>query len=56
MTDDWEPAEWWRVVDLEGEIWAETSDKEDAIARMRPGDTLEQQFKKVYQEWRTVAV
>jgi len=52
---DWEPVEWWRVVDLEGEIWAETSDKEDAMAKMRPGDTLEQQFKKVYHEWRTVA-
>lgn len=52
---DWEPTELWRVVDIDGELWAETSDKEDAINRMRPGDTLEQRFQCVYTEWRTVA-
>lgn len=52
--DEWEPTGRWRVVDQYGEIWAETGDKEDAMERMRPGDTLEQQYQKVYHEWRTV--
>lgn len=55
MNDDWEPTRWWRVIDLQGEIWAETSDREEALNAMRPGDTLERQYQKVYHEWRTVA-
>lgn len=37
----WNPSRWWRVIDSEGHLWAETSDEAEARARMRPGDILQ---------------
>lgn len=36
----WEPTRWYRVLSPDGTLWAETSDRAEAVSRMRPGDTL----------------
>ncbi|UHJ58627.1 hypothetical protein LT337_32790 (plasmid) [Mycolicibacterium fortuitum] len=50
--DGWEPGRWWRVVTPDGQLWCETSDEDDARARVRPGDTLERLWRCVEEEWR----
>jgi hypothetical protein len=50
-----DPGRLWRVIDPDGETWAETSSERDARSRMRPGDALVRQY--VYEartEWRDV--
>lgn len=37
---EWKSARWFRVTGPDKVLWAETSDKKEAISRMRPGDSL----------------
>ena len=51
----WQPSRWWRVLDQSPEgIWCETSDEDEARAKMRPGDVLQRLFRKEETEWRDV--
>lgn len=54
MADEFEPTKWWRVIDPHGVLWCETSDKDEAIASMRPDDRLQRRYIKIEYEWRTV--
>ena len=51
-SDGWEPGRWWRVTGPDGQLWCETSDEDEARARVRPGDTLERLWRCVEEEWR----
>lgn len=53
MSDtEWTPGRWWRVLDPQGHVWAESSDEAEVRASMRPGDRLERAEKRT--EWRWV--
>jgi hypothetical protein len=52
----WEPGRWWRVVAPDGSVWSETSDKNEAIEDMRPGDQLQNLWQRSEQEWRETTV
>lgn len=47
---DWEPGCWYTVLDPDGKLWLETSNRQEAVDRMRPGDTLYRQWKRVCTE------
>lgn len=52
----WEPGRWWRVLAPDGSVWCETSDEQEAVAALRPGDRLMLQWRRVETEWRPVPV
>lgn len=45
------PAEWWRVM-RDGALWCETSDEQEAMASMRPGDRMQRLWIVTFSEWR----
>lgn len=47
---DWEPGVWYTVLDPDGGLWCETSDRQDAVNRTRSGDTMYRQWKRVCTE------
>jgi hypothetical protein len=49
------PGRWWRVLGMDGDLWCETSDEDEARECMRPGDTLHRLFVELIEEWREVA-
>ena len=51
---EWKPDGWWKVLGTDGKLWCETSSKDEAVSRMRPGDVLYQHFQQVNQQWRPV--
>jgi hypothetical protein len=55
-TLDWKPGRWWRVVAPDDGVRCETSDLDEAIASMRPGDLLQNLWQRREQEWREVDV
>jgi transposase-like protein len=52
----WEPTKWWRVLTPTGHLWCETSDEDEAIESMRPGDQLQNLWTRNLQEWRPMTV
>lgn len=54
---EWEPTRWWRVVDAEGELMAESSDEGEcrAVAAETPGAEVHHLYQRVQTEnwWRT---
>ncbi len=53
--DDWEPGRWWRVLDGDGELWAETSSETEArnaIKSAPGGGTLQNLWVRNESEWR----
>jgi len=51
---DWEPGRWWIVIAPDGSHWCETSDEQEAIESMRPGDRLWRQFVYRDEEFREI--
>jgi hypothetical protein len=50
-----EPGRWWRVIaGVDGGLWCETSDEDEAREAMRPGDRLERLYEARLTEWREV--
>lgn len=49
--DGWEPWPWWRVIGPDGALWAETSDRGEARAAMRPGDRLQRLWRRTEYVW-----
>lgn len=56
MTDNlpWVPTSWWRVLDKDGELWAETSNEREArwMIEVHPAYTLERLYSATVREWR----
>jgi hypothetical protein len=48
------PGRWWRVLDPNGNLWAETSNEAEARARVRAGDKLQRNYSRIDAEWRDV--
>jgi hypothetical protein len=48
------PGRWWRVVAPDGSLWCETSDEDEAREVLRPGDTLQREYRLEVTEWRNV--
>jgi hypothetical protein len=48
----WYQTRWWRVIDPDGELWGESSDGDEMLEAMRPGDTLQQLWAREDKEWR----
>jgi hypothetical protein len=40
----WEPGRWFCVLGPDGDPWCATSDRDEAVRSMRPGDRLYQQW------------
>lgn len=49
---DWYQTSWWRVIDPDGKLWGESSDSEEMLEAMRPGDTLQSLWAREDKEWR----
>jgi hypothetical protein len=45
-------ARWWRIVARDGSLWCETSDRQEALDRMRPEDTPQRLYTYTLEEWR----
>lgn len=56
QSGDWYENRWWRVVGPDGSLWCETSDKQEAIDSMRPGDKLFHLWAREEKQWREVEV
>jgi len=54
LDEGYEPGRWWKVVAPDGSLWCGTSDEKEARARMRPGDELWRQWRRIQEEWRLV--
>ena len=37
----WERTRWWRAIDRNGQLWAESSDEQEIRAHARPGDRVQ---------------
>jgi hypothetical protein len=53
-TTKWQEGRWWRVLAPDGSLWCETGDEEEARAAVRPGDSLQHQWRREESEWRQV--
>lgn len=49
---DWAPGRWYQVIAPDGALWVETSDREEAISAVRPGDTIRRIWVRTESEWR----
>lgn len=50
------PGRWWRVMGPDRSLWCETSVEQEARDRMRPGDTLEREYRAELVMWRAVPI
>jgi hypothetical protein len=50
----WYLTRWWRVIAPDGSLWAESSDSQEMLEAMRPGDRLQQLWAREDKEWRDV--
>jgi hypothetical protein len=49
----WKPSRWYRVIDFEGVLWMETSDREEAIEEAKvKGFTVYRMWVREQIEWR----
>lgn len=51
-TLDWQPTRWWRAIDPDGRLWAESSNEAEIRARARPNDTVQRLWERVDRVWR----
>lgn len=50
----WETGNFWRVIDSDGNLRAESSDEDEVRERMRAGDRLEREFHRSEAKWELV--
>lgn len=56
---NWTPTSWWRAIDADGSLLAETTDPDDLEALGlvgKPGVTIQRLYEKKLTEWRGEAV
>lgn len=56
MDADWAPSRWWRVADLDGRVWCETSNEREAHAKFQTcpyeAPRLYRLYERSEREWR----
>lgn len=48
---DWQPTRWWRALNPDGKLWAESSDTEEIHAHARPRDRVQQLWERTDRAW-----
>lgn len=48
----WKPTRWLSVIGEDGKLWCGTSDKDEAVRSMRPGDRIYRQWMREEREMR----
>ena len=48
---EWERTRWWRAIDENGRLWAESSDEQEIRGRARPGDRVQVLMHREEERW-----